>query len=350
MGLVTPLALGLLLIMQTSITNLDDPSSALSPPMVDDKPVEVRVGFYALDFARITARDESFDMTGYLELSWRDPRLARTFSGKDRTPPSRPRRAGVRHVNAASIWTPRYFFENALEQPRFHVDPVAEVDPDGLVTTWAVVSGKFSSPMDLRRFPFDRQTLQVRIGSFEDESTVRFEVNPRLVVVHEEAFLTDWTLDKATARVEPHRYESGEESFPRFIYQVGVHRQPTFYFWRVMLPLTLLALVAWASFWFEPIGLQPQISTCMTALVALIAFDFAIDFSLPKVTYLTLIDKHALIGFCFVAASVAMVTLIHVNVKHNRLEVALRIQRIARWTFLPVYVFAVALNLGLLGR
>src|SRR5260221_10567976 len=114
-----------------------------------------------------------------------------------------------------------------------------------------------------------------------------------------------------------------------------------------MLPLSLLAVVAWAAFWFEPVGLQPQISTCMAALISLVAFNFAIDFSLPKVSYLTLIDKHALIGFGFVAAAVAAVTMIHVAVTQKRMDSAYRIQRAARWTFLPAYGIAVAVYLGL---
>ena len=109
-----------------------------------------------------------------------------------------------------------------------------------------------------------------------------------------------------------------------------------------MVPLTLLAAVSWAAFWFEPVGLQPQISTCMAALIALVAFNFAVDFALPKVDELTLIDRHALIGFGFVAAAVVVVTLVHVAVTRDRLPVARSIQRVARWAFPPAYVLAVA--------
>ena len=59
----------------------DEAPSEPRPPMVDGKPVEVAIGFYALDFARVTSRDESFDITGYLEMSWRDPGLARSSAG-----------------------------------------------------------------------------------------------------------------------------------------------------------------------------------------------------------------------------------------------------------------------------
>ena len=88
----------------------------------------------------------------------------------------------------------------------------------------------------------------------------------------------------------------------------------------------------------------------MAALSALVAFNFAIDFALPKVAYLTLIDRHALIGFGFVTAAVAVVTLIHVAVSRDRLPLARSIQRVARWAFPPAYSLAIAANLGLFAR
>lgn len=311
----------------------------LSAPVVNGKPVEVSIGFYAYDFARVTSRDESFDLTGYLELSWRDPRLELSSAARSAANESR-------RMDAARVWTPKVYFENALEQPRRHADPVIEVDADGTVTSWEIVSGKFSSPLHLERFPFDRQRLAVRIGAFEDESVMKFRVKNELVLLGEDAFLTDWTIGNPTARIDSHRFVPGQEFYPRFSYEVEVNRRATFYVWRVMVPLFFLALVPWAAFWFEPVGLQPQISTCLASLIALVAFNFAIDFSLPKLVYLTLIDKHALIGFAFVVLSVAAVTIVHVSVTQNRLQHALTIQRIVRWVYLPAYLLAVILNLA----
>ena len=249
-------------------------------------------------------------------------------------------------MNTKTTWTPRIFFENSLEQPRFQNEPVVEVDSSGVVTSWAIVSGKFSTPMDLRRFPFDREVMPVRIGANEDDSVVRFRVKPELVMVGDAAFVTDWAILRPSSRAETHRYVAGQATYSRFIHEVELSRRSTFYVWRVMVPLTLLAIVSWAAFWFEPVGLQPQISTCMASLIALVAFNFAIDFSLPKVSYLTLIDKHALIGFGFVVLSVAAVTLIHIAVKNERMATAYTIQRVVRWAFLPAYTLAVAVNLG----
>src|SRR5829696_3478010 len=126
---------GLFLILVTAARPSvhEDGTGALSPPSADGRPVEVAIGFYALDFARVTAREESFDVTGYLELSWHDPRLARPSGGSPKP--------GTRRVDAGRIWKPRIFFENALEPPRYHVEPVVEADEHGRVTSWAIVSG-----------------------------------------------------------------------------------------------------------------------------------------------------------------------------------------------------------------
>lgn|GEM_PF-4823566 len=93
----------------TSAPLLGDGST--TAPAVEGQPIEVAIGFYALDFARVTSRDESFDLTGYLELSWRDPRLALCASDKAKS-------NTWRRLDPARIWTPRVYFENALEQPR----------------------------------------------------------------------------------------------------------------------------------------------------------------------------------------------------------------------------------------
>ena len=340
MGLFATIGLTSLLVAAAGPQAVPGRPEDVSPPAVGGKPVEVAIGFYVLDFARITPRDESFDATGYLELSWRDPRLALGSVAS-------PKPGARRRVDAARLWTPRIFFENVLEQPKYHSEPVVEADENGVVTSWVIVSGKFSSEMDLRRFPFDRQALTIRIGAFEDEAVMAFSPKRELVLAGEGAFVSDWTIETPAARVDSRPYVPGREPYARYEYRVGVERRSTFYVWRVIVPLTLLAAISWAAFWFEPVGLQPQVSTCMACLIALVAFNFAIDFSLPKVAYLTLIDRHALIGFGFVAAAVVVVTSVHVAVTSDRLRVARSIQRAARWGFPPAYLLAVALNLNL---
>ncbi len=298
------------------------------------EPIVVGVGFHVIDFGRITAREESFDLTAFLELRWSDPRLA--------APGKAP---AIRRVHPDRIWTPRICYDNAVEPPKNHGDISCEVDEHGTVTYKSIFSGKFTTPMDLRRFPFDSQTVMVRIALFDHESRVRFEAIPSLMRMHDDAAVSDWSIGEPTYRVESHRYSSGEAGYSALVYEIGVERRSAFYLWRVMLPLALLAAIPWVIFWFDPANLQPQISTCMATFISLVTFNFGMDFGQPKSPYLTLLDKHALIGFLFVALAVVVVARVHVAIMTGRAEHASRIQRVARWAFPLSYAAIFLANL-----
>jgi hypothetical protein len=115
----------------------------------------------------------------------------------------------------------------------------------------------------------------------------------------------------------------------------------------VLLPLTLLALFPTLVFWFEPTNLQPQISTCMATLIAMLAFGYSVDFALPKVAYLTMIDRHAMIGFLFATVATIGVAVIHQYVAKGAVPTALKIQRPLRVLYPVAYLLAAALSVVL---
>ncbi|WP_083713056.1 hypothetical protein [Paludisphaera borealis] len=295
------------------------------PPVEDERPVEVGIGFHIVDFGRITAREESFDVTAHLELRWRDPRLAHG-------------------AGDGKIWTPRLNFDNAAEAPKPHGDPRIEVAPDGWVTSRSIVSVKFSTPLDLRRFPFDAQDLVVRLSLSSDQSQVQFTPLPESMHLHDDVFVTDWSLLKQNYQIKSRRYRPGGDEYSVMEYLVRVKRRSTFYVWRVLLPLTLLALFPTLVFWFEPTNLQPQISTCMATLIAMLAFGYSVDFAVPKVAYLTMIDRHAMIGFLSATAATIGVAVVHRSVAAGSVPSALKIQRPLRVLYPVAYLLAVGLS------
>jgi hypothetical protein len=145
---------------------------------------------------------------------------------------------------------------------------------------------------------FDHQTLTIIVAPFDPTArdlilTEDPEGGRRL----DQASVPDWSIVGTAARIiEP---ENGDPSDRRFFFDVRVRRKSTFYLWRVLIPLTLLVFASWTVFWFEPTSLQPQISTSLAILLSFVTFNYAIDFSLPKVAYLTFIDRYILTSFAF---------------------------------------------------
>ncbi|MFO0958204.1 MAG: hypothetical protein U0800_12385 [Isosphaeraceae bacterium] len=309
------------------------PRPRIAPPTKEGKPVEVRVGFLVLDFSKVDSREESFGLTGYLALTWNDPRLA--------LPPGEV--GGLpRRFSPAEVWTPSLFFPNALDQARWQDrDAEIEVADDGTVTWSGILTGKFSFEMQLQRFPFDRQTMPVRIGSYSDIRQVRLVPHVPSIGRARQAFLPDWGVGETTAFAVDYRYPPEDVPYSHVTIETGIVRRSTFYVWRVMVPISLLVMASWMAFWFEPVGLQPQISTCLALLLSLVTFHFGVDFALPKVTYLSLVEKHALNGLVFVLAAAVGVTVIHRLVVDQKISSALRVQRTARWLLPLAYAASV---------
>src|SRR4051794_29496577 len=113
------------------------------------KRIQVSLGIYLIDFARINLREESFDMAGYLDTSWTDPTIALK---------PEERQGKVRRFRPGQIWAPALEFVNAVEQVTSEREGDLYVSDDGRVTQRVRFSHKFQSPLRLQRFPFDTQT------------------------------------------------------------------------------------------------------------------------------------------------------------------------------------------------
>lgn len=299
-------------------------------------PMQVSVGFFLIDFARINGREETFDLTGVILEQWRDSRLA--------LPAGAPAR-GTRTFEPDKIWVPELGFVNAMDQVRIHHEFDLTVADDGTVTRRFQFSGKFSTPMDVRRFPFDTQDLLVIVKARDlEEDQLKFTVDAKHAGFGPEAFLSDWDIEDVGGTIESSwDFENGP-TFSEVRFDVRIARRYTFYCWRVLLPLTMLVIASWTVFWFEPTGLQPQISTALAILMSVVVFNFSIDFALPKATYLNIIERHALTVFLFVFAAIMAITFIHVTLNRYGLERTLRYQRVLRWAFPLVFLITVTIQ------
>lgn len=301
------------------------------------KRIQVSLGIYLIDFARINLREESFDMAGYLDTSWIDPTIA--------LKPEQ-RKGRVRRFRPGQIWAPALEFVNAVEQVIAEREGDLYVDDDGHVSQRVRFSHKFQSPLQLKRFPFDTQTLSIVVAPFDPfAKDLEFVIDRERVGKLSEASVTDWEIDNVSASLDPFR--GAEPAGKQFVFEVKVSRRYTFYLWRVLLPMTFLVIASWTVFWFEPTNLQPQISTGLAILLSLVTFTYAIDFSLPKVAYLTFIDRYTLTSFAFVLAVIYTVSAIHVMLKAKGEDRAMRLQVRARRVF-PVAFVVTALLMAVL--
>ncbi len=206
-------------------------------------------------------------------------------------------------------------------------------------------SGTFSSPLDLRDFPFDRQRLAISFASIgygpEEISyalapaTARAE--PFSVAGWEISNFESWTDDVTAISGDPGR----GRSHARFHYALDAERHPGGYFVRAIVPLCLIVFMAYAVFWIDPSQTAPQIGVATTSMLTTIAFLFALQHNLPPVPYLTRLD-HFIYG-CLVLVFLAFAEAILTTglTGGGRHAAALNLDRIMRGLF-PASVLLLA--------
>ena len=296
------------------------------------KRIPVSIGIVVIDFARVNLREESFAMAGYLDVTWSDSTLALRDDEQG---------ADVRRYRPLQIWTPSLEFVNAVEQVNGEREGDIYVARDGKATQRIRFSHNFQSSLHLRRFPFDRQSLSIIVAPFDPfAKDIDLSIDSQRVGTLREASVPDWNLDSVHARLEK---PDEDNAAGRFVFETQISRRATFYIWRVFFPITLLVVASWAAFWFDPANLQPLITVSLSILLSLVTFTYAVDFSLPKVPYLTFTDCYVLNAFLFVLSTLFVVTVIHVMIRSNRVEQAHRLQRRARAVVPALFVTAVVI-------
>lgn len=142
-----------------------DTPSLTSIPLGKGLPVVVRTGLF---FNHIEAFDDNkatFEATTDLRLSWHDPRLR--YPVEQGLNGYKEYRVSAAEEQIAKIWTPPVRYVNRVGEPTF-TERRLRIYPDGRVETIARTTAVYKTPVDVTRFPFDHQSLQIELIVRED--------------------------------------------------------------------------------------------------------------------------------------------------------------------------------------
>ena len=304
----------------------------LSPPILHS-PMDVAVGLHILNIAEIDEVAQTFTIDGYLFERWKDSRLAFKPDNAD---------DAVRRYNYGEFWIPRVEMINAAT-PRERYDTSILVSPDGTVNYSERCKAVLSSKFQLKRFPFDTQTLAIIIHPFVSaQGLMKFSLNDHRTWLSSEletySSLAQWRLEAVLPRISHWKiFDGSEVSEIRF--EIAVERRSNFYVWKVIVPLTLMVVLSWAAFWIEASDLDNQLQVAVTTILTVIAFAFAISATMPRVPYLTYIDAFFLECYVFVFLAIVELMTVHVTHRSNkRRDLGLKIRWYSRFVVPAAFV------------
>ena len=104
-----------------------------------------------------------------------------------------------------------------------------------------------------------------------------------------------------------------------------VHRNFMYYVWKVLIILVFLVISSWSVFAQDASDFADRTATALTLFLAAIAFLYVVGETLPKISYLTLLDKFMLNAFLFIFLTGAESFLVFLVAKRGNVDEAERI-------------------------
>jgi hypothetical protein len=216
------------------------------------------------------------------------------------------------------VWDPQFQFPNCRSMEDTEQWVRMERHETHAKVVWAIRfrCGQFTCLFDLRTFPFDQQALFIRISSGWDERKVQFVTAPKDACreTYEDYNLMDYDLianriadvystDSRDARYLCRSDTSSSNSGVRynsiFLIQT-VLRQPGFYVLNLYLPTLLISSSAFTAFVFYVEDFGGRSTVLMTLLLTVVAFKQVIGQNLPRLPYITYLDRYALVSLALV--------------------------------------------------
>ena len=204
------------------------------------------------------------------------------------------------HRGITEVWTPRLTILGQQNVWRSYPESV-EIQPSGEVVYRQKMWGKFSQPMNLLDFPLDQQDLIVHIVaaglSVEYVKMVPLvKDDNELSDIAEKFSVPDFKVLTWQAEPKPYFPHRGKSGVAGYQMRVTVGRSPTYYVIKVIVPLCLIVIMSWLPRWIDPEQIGTNIGISTTAFLTLVAYLFAITVLLPRVSYITRMDRFILLS------------------------------------------------------
>ena len=175
--------------------------------------------------------------------------------------------------------------------------------------------GFFRQDFDFKKFPFDTQKLIVSIstGVSNLENVTFLSPGPGTFISVEKFIdkkinkLKAWKIKNIEIKnrvVQDEKWDLYDKKIISRIQnyldiEITIKREWSHYAYKIMLPIFLILCVAWYVLWIPTHKYEARLNTSIIALLALIAYNFVFQDDIPKLEYLTNLDRFVLLSYIF---------------------------------------------------
>jgi hypothetical protein len=282
------------------VVGINAPEILKNEAEADELPVfmetkNVKIGMSIDQIVNVDQQSETFTIVGSLQMIWQHPALAFSPDSCNCPIKSMDLNALMALANKKDIFLPLFTFFNQ-QGNRWTQDQAVFIDPLGKTTYRERFTVTLQAPdFDFTTYPFDSQKFNVHIDLSVPTQVFSFEeienpVNPLGDQLGEE----EWLLEKFTQETTEVSYTKDLKN-SRFTTTLEMKRHLIFYVVRIFVPLILILCVSWVIFFLK--DYSKQLDVASGNLLVFLAFNFTISNDLPRLGYLTLLDRMIITSF-----------------------------------------------------
>ena len=292
-----------LIMLQTTTAKLEN-QEANNLAKENTNPLEITVKIQINKIYGINTADETYIVDGYLVASWMNPEVKAHLRNTIYENALADEKIGK------EIWVPAFEFINVVGN-RSLANKQLIIDENGQTTYNERFNAVFTTQMDFKTFPFDKQNFVIQLEAFSyDNTKIIFLEAKNQFDFFAEGMTDEWNIiDKVTyinTKNYPHLSENEDPIlFSRYNQEIRAKRKVRYYLWQFIVPLFLIIGISWSVFWIP--NLSDQLATSFTLMLTVVAFNFNTSNILPSLSYSTLIESLITLGYLSIFISLIVI-------------------------------------------
>ena len=286
-----------------------------------DAPIEVKAGLKILRISAVDSPNENYTVLGSLRMDWTDPALAFSPDSCNCSVKLYSDKEFDRFLAEVGSRWPAFTFFNQLGN-RWIQSRAAAIWPDGRARYAESFNTTFQADFDFRQYPFDTQTFPIYLDLLYPTSTYTMVELPGYSEIdpahgEDEFIISDFTA--AASTVTP---SAADSPVSRMTFSFSAPRHLNYYFLQVFLPILLIILISWFTFFLR--DYTRRIEAAAANILLFIAFSWSLAGNYPRLGYITFLDAIMAVTF-----TVNVLVLLY-NVYMKRLENQGKDERVQR--------------------
>ena len=180
------------------------------------------------------------------------------------------------------------------------VDKIIDTDKEKFYR----IQGNFNSNVDLKKFPFDEQKMQIIIeDKLHAVDEIKYIAQDEQSGLDESIIFSGWNLEGWDSEVKEHEYKVYDETYSQYVFDINIARIKLNAFMKTFMPVFFILLVVLFSFVLDPDKITTRLGMAGSSLVASVMFHISISNQIPPVGYLTFADKFMVLTYAILLAT-----------------------------------------------